>query len=132
MSVFNQFFGCFEFDFCILMEASLVVEPLAVGALLLARKFVMYGDYYQLNPIVKSAEAEKRGMSISLFRRLCEMHPYQVVILRKQYRMNDHIQSLSNTIAYKGLIKHATPEIAEAKLELDSPQGVGQGPGQVS
>jgi len=62
--------------------------------------------------VIKSSEAEKRGMSISLFRKLCEQHPYKVVILRKQYRMNDHIVSLSNTIAYRGLIKHANPEIA--------------------
>lgn len=71
-NVFNQFFGCFKFDYCLLNEASLVVEPLSIGPLLFAKKFVMFGDYYQLNPMVKSAEAEKRGMSISLFRRLCE------------------------------------------------------------
>ena len=99
-------------------EASLVVEPVAVGPLLNAKRFVMVGDYYQLNPIVKSGEAEKRGMGISLFRKLCEQHPYKVVILRKQYRMNDHIASLSNTIAYRGLIKHATPEVANQVLNL--------------
>ena len=41
MSVFNQFFGCFEFDYCILNEASLVVEPLAIGPLLFAKKFII-------------------------------------------------------------------------------------------
>jgi len=116
----------------LLNEASLVVEPLAIGPLLFAKKFVMFGDYYQLNPMVKSAEAEKRGMSISLFRRLCEQHPYNVVILRKQYRMNDHIASLSNTIAYKGLIRHASQETADKKLELHNEKGIGSGVGQVS
>lgn len=128
-NVFNQFFGCFKFDYCLLNEASLVVEPLAIGPLLFAKKFVMFGDYYQLNPMVKSAEAEKRGMSISLFRRLCEQHPYNVVILRKQYRMNDHIASLSNTIAYKGLIRHANQETADKKLELHNEKGIGSGVG---
>jgi len=66
-----------------------MVEPLALGPILFAKRFVMFGDYYQLNPVVKSPDAEKKGMSISLFRRLCERHPYKVVILRKQYRMND-------------------------------------------
>ena len=131
-NVFNQFFGCFKFDFCVLNEASLVVEPLAIGPLLFAKKFVMFGDYYQLNPMVKSAEAEKRGMSISLFRRLCEQHPYNVVILRKQYRMNDHIASLSNTIAYKGLIRHADQETADQRLDLSNEKGVGLGYGQVN
>ena len=37
-NVFNQFFGCIDFDFCILNEASLVVEPLAIGPLLFAKK----------------------------------------------------------------------------------------------
>ena len=45
-NVFNQFFGCFKFDYCVLTEASLVVEPLAIGPLLFAKKFIMVGDYY--------------------------------------------------------------------------------------
>ena len=89
MNVFSHYLSCFEFDFCLVNEASLMFEPIALGTLLFAKRFVMFGDYYQLNPVVKSPEAEKRGMSISLFRRLCERHPYKVVILRKQYRMND-------------------------------------------
>jgi len=50
MSVFNTFFGCFKFDLCILDEASLVTEPLSIGPVLMAEKFVMVGDYYILNP----------------------------------------------------------------------------------
>lgn len=83
MSVFNAFFGCFQFDYCILNEASLITEPLSVGPILIAKKFVMIGDYYILNPIVKNSDAEKRGLSISLFRKLCEKYPYDVIILKK-------------------------------------------------
>jgi DNA replication ATP-dependent helicase Dna2 len=107
-NVFNYYLSCFEFDFCLVNEASLIVEPIALGTIFYAKRFIMFGDYYQLNPAVKSSDAEKRGLSISLFRRLCERHPYKVVILRKQYRMNDQIASLSNTIAYKGLIRFAS------------------------
>lgn len=32
--------------------------------------------------------------------------------------MNDHIASLSNTIAYRGLIKHASPEIQNQVLDI--------------
>lgn len=53
MSIFNTFFGCFKFDYCILDEASLVTEPLAIGPVLMADKFIMIGDYYILNPPVK-------------------------------------------------------------------------------
>jgi DNA replication ATP-dependent helicase Dna2 len=64
----------------------------------------MAGDYYILNPNVKHPDAEKEGMSISLFRRLTELHYKEAVILRQTYRMNDHISNLSGAIAYKGLI----------------------------
>ncbi len=54
MSVFNTFFGCFKFDMCILDEASLITEPLSIGPVLMAEKFVMIGDYYILNPTIKN------------------------------------------------------------------------------
>ncbi|TNV85700.1 hypothetical protein FGO68_gene3132 [Halteria grandinella] len=120
MSIFNTFFGCFKFDMCILDEASLCVEPLSIGPFLMAEKAVMVGDYYILNPQVKNSDAEKRGLGISLFRKLCEKYPYDVVILKKQYRMNDHICSLTNVIAYKGLIKHALQERQEATLQFNN------------
>ena len=46
--------------------------------------------------------------------------------------MNDHIASLSNTIAYRGLIRHASAEVSDQKLELPNEKGVGTGPGQVN
>jgi DNA replication ATP-dependent helicase Dna2 len=118
-SVFNTFFGCFNFDFCILDEASLITEPLSIGPILMADKFIMIGDYYILNPCVKNNDADKRGLSISLFRKLSEKYPYDVVLLKKQYRMNDHICSLTNVIAYKGLIKHGSDEVKEATFHFD-------------
>ena len=120
MSVFNTFFACTKFDFCILDEASLITEPLSLGPILMADKFIMIGDYYILNPIVRNIDAEKKGMSISLFRKLSERYPYDVAILKKQYRMNDQICSLSNVIAYKGLIKHGKPEVQDATIHLNS------------
>lgn len=60
-----------KFDYCIMDEASQISEPLALGPILLADKFVMIGDFYQLNPLVKSPYAEKKGLNISLFERIC-------------------------------------------------------------
>jgi len=57
-------------------------EPLCIGPILLAKKFIMFGDYYTLNPQCKSAEADKRGLTVSLHRRLCERHPTEVAVLR--------------------------------------------------
>jgi DNA replication ATP-dependent helicase Dna2 len=78
----NTFFNCTKFDICLLNEASLMVEPVSLIPILYSKRFVMIGDYYQLNPVIKSYEADKRGMSISLFRKLCERYPYKVCILR--------------------------------------------------
>lgn len=40
--------------------------------------------------------------------------------------MNDHIQCLTNVIAYKGFIKHGCPEVKEAVLKFD--EGVSDPP----
>jgi len=50
---------------------------------------------------------------------LSEKYPYDVVSLKKQYRMNDHIQCLTNVIAYKGFIKHGCQDIKDAVLKFD-------------
>ena len=79
----NNLLLCTEFDYCIMDEASQISEPLAVGPILLAKKFVMIGDYYQLNPLVKSVLAEKKGMGLSLFEKLCKTHPDSSSVLKK-------------------------------------------------
>ena len=120
----KEFLQCVPVDMCVLDEASIMPEPLAIGALRLGKKFVMFGDYYILNPTVKSYEADKKGFSVSLFRRLCEKYPQNVVILKKQYRMNTQIMKLSNSIAYRGLMKHADKEtIGKAGIEIKSVEG---------
>jgi DNA replication ATP-dependent helicase Dna2 len=42
----NILLSCFKFDYCIMDEASQISEPLAVGPILLAKKFIMIGDYH--------------------------------------------------------------------------------------
>jgi DNA replication ATP-dependent helicase Dna2 len=64
-----------KFDFCVMDEASQICEQLVLGPLSFCTRFVMIGDYYQLNPLVKSSIADRKGMGISLFERLCKKHP---------------------------------------------------------
>ena len=90
---------------CVFLEASQIYEPLALGPILLSNRFVMFGDYYTLNPLCKSQEADKLGMTIPLHRRLSENFPKKVILLRTQYRMSTHISQLLNNVAYKGLIR---------------------------
>lgn len=50
----NSLLLCLKFEYCVMDEASQINEALAIGPILLADKFVMIGDYYQLNPLCKS------------------------------------------------------------------------------
>ena len=83
----NDILLCDKFDYVVVDEASAINEPLALGPLLYAKKFIMFGDYYELNPIVKNPLAEQRGLDISLFQKLCISHNDKVTVLKKQYRM---------------------------------------------
>ena len=72
MSMFHPFLlGLIQkFDYVIVQEASTLTEPISIGPALLGKTLIMFGDYYITNPIVKSLEADKKGLGQSLFRRL--------------------------------------------------------------
>ena len=57
-------------------------------------------------------------MDVSLFKRLSERHPQAVVSLEHQYRMNQDIMELSNTLIYENRLKCGTERVARAVLEL--------------
>lgn len=96
-----------HFDYCVMDETSQILAPAAIGPLRYADVFVLVGDpnqarahasshgdsamsevLRQLPPVVTSARARENGMQVSLFKRLAETHPYAVVNLEYQYRMN--------------------------------------------
>ena len=78
------------------------------------------GDDYQLPPIILSSEAQAKGMDISLLKRLVEAHPEATICLTAQYRMNNDIMILCNTLIYESRMTCATPAIASARLLLPS------------
>lgn len=98
-------------------EASQILQPICLGPLQFADAFVLVGDHYQLPPLIRNHSAREHGMEESLFKRLCEAHPGAVVTLRHQYRMNQDIMSLSNTIIYDGRLRCGSFAIAMAVLE---------------
>lgn len=67
---------------------------------------------------VKSAEARKGGLDTSLFRLLTDMHPSATVELGYQYRMNEDIMALSNSLIYSGKLKCGTSAIASQALPI--------------
>ncbi|XP_037077017.1 DNA replication ATP-dependent helicase/nuclease DNA2-like [Pollicipes pollicipes] len=103
-----------KFDICIIDEASQIVQPAALGPLLLAGRFVLVGDPRQLPPVIQSAEARRRGMDESLFSRLAA--PGNTVELSVQYRMNSTLMAVANHLTYEGRLTCGAKHIEEATL----------------
>jgi hypothetical protein len=76
------------FDYVIIHEANRIWEPEALGAILISNKFIMFGDYYILNPTVKSTDNIDKNYSMSLFQRLFNQNTLEATWLTAQYRMN--------------------------------------------
>lgn len=119
MGVKHPIFSRRRFDFCIVDEASQISQPVCLGPLFYAQRFVLVGDHQQLPPIVQNTEARLLGMDESLFKRL-ERKSEAVVQLNVQYRMNSKIMSLSNTLMYGGRLECGSERTASAMLTLPS------------
>ncbi|KAF7314319.1 DNA replication helicase [Mycena kentingensis (nom. inval.)] len=118
LSVDHALFSRRKFDYCIVDEASQITLPTCLGPLRFANAFVLVGDHYQLPPLVRSKEAKKGGLDVSLFRRLSTAHPQAIINMAHQYRMNEDIMTLSNRLIYKDQLRCGTDEIAKQSLVL--------------
>lgn len=83
-------------------EGAQALSPATWIPILRAKRVVMAGDHCQLPPTVKSQEAQRGGLSVSLFERCIEKQTQSAVMLTTQYRMNDLIMQFSNQQFYKG------------------------------
>ncbi|ERH05502.1 MAG: superfamily I DNA and RNA helicase, partial [Halonotius sp. J07HN4] len=112
-----------EFDVAVVDEASQLTEPSALAALNRAERFVLVGDHEQLPPVVQAADPGGEGgvadepesenpLSTSLFERLIEAYPDASVMLTKQYRMSQRIQSFASAEFYDGALRPASGDVA--------------------
>lgn len=113
-----------RFDYCIVDEASQVTLPVCLGPLRFAQRFVLVGDHNQLPPLVRNKEAREEGLAESLFKRLSSAHPTAVVNLKHQYRMNEDIMSLANSLMYQDQLKCGSRKIAEQELATPTSHAV--------
>lgn len=60
------------FDLVVIDECAQSIEPACWIPLRCARKLVMAGDHKQLDATVKSDEASRKGLSLSLFERVMQ------------------------------------------------------------
>jgi len=107
-----------RFQWGVMDECGQISQPAAIGAMLLSERFLLVGDDYQLPPIVQSLEARDKGMDISMFKRLGEAHPNAVVSLVSQYRMNEEVMDLANTLVYEHKLRCGSNGVAKARLSL--------------
>ena len=78
-------------------EAAQVTEPLTLGLVMRARRFVLIGDDKQLPPVVRTS-----ALKSSLFERLKNEvlagHRDRMTLLDVQYRMHPEIMNVSNRL----------------------------------
>jgi len=109
-----------KFDYCIVDEAGQLTQPVCLGPLCYADKYVLVGDVNQLPPLVKSETAKEKGMDTSLLSRLSSVHPHSVVKLTFQFRMSQDIMDLANHLIYKGLLKPGSPSVAAQRVQYST------------
>lgn len=87
-------------------EAAQGLEPASWIPILKSERVVFAGDHQQLPPTVKSIEAAKEGLSITLFEKAIKNNIADVM-LTVQYRMHENIMKFSSRMFYDNqLIAH--------------------------
>jgi DNA replication ATP-dependent helicase Dna2 len=106
-------------DVLILDEAAQLGVAASVGALRLARRFILVGDDQQLPPVVQSEEAARDGLSLSPFALLRPEAQAAglLVTLDEQYRMHSAIAAWPSEAFYHGALR-AHPSVAGRRLAI--------------
>lgn len=113
----SRFLKSKKFNTLFFDEASQALEPMTWIPLLKCNRVIFAGDHFQLPPVVKSREAEKGGLKITLLER-CMKQENNSVLLNIQYRMHNAIMGFSNKIFYNNeLLADAT--VKETSLHGD-------------
>ena len=92
------------FDTLIFDEAGQTLEPMCWIPLQKVKKVIFAGDHLQLPPTVKSDEANKKGLAISLLERLMPI-PVISEMLSVQYRMNEKIMKFPSDWFYESKLQ---------------------------
>jgi len=98
-------------------EASQALEPMVWIPLLKCKRLILCGDHCQLPPVVKSKQAIKEGLGVTMLDR-CIKKENAVVLLDKQYRMNKAIMAFSNLTFYGNKLV-ADESVTDGKLISD-------------
>ena len=112
----GQHFGTLFID-----EAAQALEAACWIPIRRASRVVFAGDHCQLPPTIKSYEAMKEGLGVTLMERIVKQKPEVVTLLTMQYRMNNEIMQFSSDWFYHGQLTSA-PEVKDRSiLDYDIP-----------
>jgi ATP-dependent RNA/DNA helicase IGHMBP2 len=98
-------------------EAAQALEPATWIPILKAQRVVFAGDHCQLPPTIKSVDAAKEGLAVTLFEKAINNNSADV-LLREQYRMNVPIMTFSSRYFYDGKLI-ANPLVANWRVFPD-------------
>ncbi|MDX2249092.1 MAG: AAA domain-containing protein [Bacteroidia bacterium] len=105
----NSILGEKRFHTVFIDEAAQAMEPAAWIPILRSNRVIMAGDHCQLPPTVKSVEANRGGLSHTLFESIIEQKEVDVM-LDRQYRMNEKIMRFSGKKFYDNQL-HADDKV---------------------
>lgn len=104
VGVTNRVLNNRKFKTVVIDEAAQALEPATWIPITRASRVVLAGDPFQLPPTVKSYDAEKKGLNITLIEKSLTRVP-NVNLLNTQYRMHSAIMQFSNLQFYNGTLK---------------------------
>lgn len=117
-------------------EAGQALEPASWIPLLRCERAIFAGDHQQLPPTIKSNEAARAGLAVTLFEKGILKHPGQSKMLQVQYRMHEAIMRFSSDYFYQGKlvayesVKSALLRPHHAPVEFVDTAGCGYGESQ--
>lgn len=111
----SRHFVGLSFDRVVIDEAAQALEVACWIPMLKAPRAVLAGDHLQLPPTIRSVEAERAGLGVTLFGRLAEKYPEVSHLLEIQYRMHETIMTWSSKALYGGRIR-AHESVARHRL----------------
>jgi superfamily I DNA and/or RNA helicase len=111
-----------KFQTVVIDEAAQALETATWIPMLKSTKLVLAGDPFQLPPTVKSLEARRQGLHVTMIERCIDILP-NVSLLTVQYRMNQSIMEFSNQQFYGGKLT-AHESVIEHRLPIDNGEAV--------
>lgn len=109
-----------KFDTGVIDEATQAVEPACLIPLLKVGRAVLAGDHKQLPPTVLNLDAERKGLSWTMFERLLQLYGDCIKsLLEVQYRMHRDIMDFPNREFYDGKVHAHRSVEAHTLADID-------------